>query len=347
MATEIRSRRGRCLRDVALLAVLFFGALASCGSSSHPPATGDGFDGGGFDGAPTDASTRDGPPVTPSDSAGGEGGALADGGTADGVAVVQPECTQGTWTTTTSVPSIPTAGFHRFGAVAAPETTLAWTEAGGAIFVADRPSVTAPFGTPVAIDTTSNPVADGRVALMPNGLELIATRSDRTSLTSFVRASVGSAWAPSTAVDEFKFIAAALSESGGEVSEPVVSADGLSLFYLLVTGAGPPALTESRWNPGDKAWDTGAALPNPEFAITSATQRRRPTGGSSDRRTLFFFDEVAGHERIAWRASPTAPFDFFDDLPIAPEAAPAEGCQTLYFQSGDPDAGTGGVSIAQ
>jgi hypothetical protein len=322
----------------------------------HPPPSGEFFD-SGFDSS-LDAPTLDAPTLEASleassdahpgrDGGGGDGGTLGEGSAQDGPGVAQPDCVQGGWTTTAPVPSIPTASFHRFGAVAAPQTTVAWTEVAGAVFVADRSSAAAAFGAPVAVDTTASPVADDRVALMPNGLELIATRSDRKSLTSFVRASVGGAWSPSTALDEFKYISAALSESGGAFSEPVVSADGLSLFYLLATGNALPVLTESAWNPATKAWDMGMALPNPEFAITSATQRRRPTGASSDRRTLFFFDEVAGHERVVWRASPTAPFDFFDDLALAPEAAPAESCRTLYFQSGDPDAGSGGVSIAQ
>jgi hypothetical protein len=84
-----------------------------------------------------------------------------------------------------------------------------------------------------------------------------------------------------------------------------------------------------------KAWDTGTPLPNPEFAIATASQLRRPTGASGDRRTLFFFDEVTGKERAAWRSSAGAPFDTFVDLPLAPEAVPNANCDTLYFHGMD------------
>jgi hypothetical protein len=347
------SRSGlRAARTTALAAAVASGA---CGSASRPPPTGDSSDGGiatrdssadSPGSSSSDSSASDVATDAPAESASAGESGLSDAG-ADGPAVVQPACIEGAWTTTTPVTSIPTAGFHRFGAVAASETVVAWTAAGGAIFVADRPSTSAPFGSPVAVDTSSTPVADDRVALMPNGLEVIATRADRMSPTSFVRAAVGSPWSASTDAGEFKFIAAALTEAGGAFSEPVVSADGFSLFYLLATGTAPPVFTESSWNPGTKAWDAGAALPNQELAVTTAAQVRRPTGASSDRRTLFFFDEANRTERVAWRNSPTSPFDFFDDLSLAPEAAPSGTCSRLYFQSGDPDAGTGGVSIAQ
>jgi hypothetical protein len=78
---------------------------------------------------------------------------------------------------------------------------------------------------------------------------------------------------------------------------------------------------------------------NPQLSSVDSTHRRRPTGVSSDDRTLFFFDEVSGKERAAWREAPSAAFGVFGDLSVAPEGAPDEACRVLYYQGMDADAG--------
>jgi hypothetical protein len=79
---------------------------------------------------------------------------------------------------------------------------------------------------------------------------------------------------------------------------------------------------------------------NAEFESVDATHRRAPTGSSSDGRTLFFFDDVAGLERAAWRESPAVPFALFRDVGPFPEAAPSARCDSLYYRGQDA-AGTG------
>jgi hypothetical protein len=177
-------------------------------------------------------------------------------------------------------------------------------------------------------------LANDRVALAPTGLELVATLADGSSFVSFYRTSMPGTWAP-TSSKEFTTIATMRSDSGGAFSQPVVSADGNALFYLLALPNEPPVFYESTWDASAKAWGTGGALPNAEFAIASAAQLRRATGAASDRRTLFFFDEVAGHERAAWRSAPGAPFTAFADLPNVAEAAPIDDCTVLYFHGTD------------
>jgi hypothetical protein len=332
------------MRRWALYAAIAAGA-AGCASASKP--------GGAMDTSPpvvdasvVDASVSDdsssggdsarGDTGTASESGAAESGAADSGpGEAGGDAGPRPaECNPSLmWSTVALVPSIAPAGFDRFGSISSNALTVAWTSSSsGAIFVADRPSVSAPFGTPAQLDTGGVALATGRVALADSGLRLVATLATGSSFVSFVRASAGGSWTRS-ASNEFTFVAAMVAE-GGMMSEPVVSADGLALFYLLTIGKGTgplPILYESTWTAPTKKWSSGTPLPNPEFAIASASQRRRPTGASADRRTLFFFDEVAAKERAAWRASPTAPFDTFVDVTLAPEAAPDANCDTLYF----------------
>jgi hypothetical protein len=273
----------------------------------------------------------------------GEGGGNGDaakagdgGSSADGPATLAV-CRQGiTWSSAARVTSIAPTGFDRFGSISASTLTVAWSTSAGVIYVADRISNTGAFGTPVAIDPGAIQLANDRVALSPNGLLLIATLADGSSFATFVRSSVSAPWEPDPSItDPFHTLASILAEPGGAFSQPVESADGLSFFYLVAVGTGLPVLYESAWNATMSQWDDGTPLPNADFAITSAGQVRRPTGASADRRTLFFFDEVSGHERAAGRDSPTSPFDQFVDLPDLPEAVPSGDCVTVYFHGTD------------
>jgi len=311
------------------------GAMA-CTSSSPPASDGDTPlhpDAGALDtGTTPESGTRDG--------GGSDGTGLGDGGGGDG-AVPLAVCREGVgWSTLARVTSIAPGGFDRFGAVSASELTVAWTTSAGVVYVADRASNTGGFGTPAALDPGTTQLANDRVALGPTGLLLIAPLADRSSFAAFVRTSIGAPWTPDPSIPgEFHTIASALSEPGGAFSEPVVSGDGLSFFYLLAVGSGLPELYESTWDAASVQWAYGYPLPNPEFAITvtdaGAAQLRRATGASSDRRTLFFFDEASGTERAAWRDSPTSPFDQFVDLASLPEAAPSGDCVTVYFHGSD------------
>jgi hypothetical protein len=292
---------------------------------------------------------------TPQDgTVGGDGAGHADGGEAgegsvDGGEVglpaeaeageiFAPECMEtSTWSNTARVTSIAPAGFDHFGSISANELSVAWTTAAGDVYVADRTSATGSFGTPellTASDGGSPGLANDRVALDPTATQLIATLADGSSFTTFVRAKAGQPWLAAGA-DEFKYVSATVAESGGGFSQPVLSADGRSLFYVLVIATNPPVFYESTWDASTKSWNLGNPLPNSDFAITSASQLRRPTGASSDRLTLFFYDEVVGHERAAWRVTATSPFTFFLDLPSVPEAAPNDDCNILYFEGMD------------
>jgi hypothetical protein len=304
-------------------------------------------DAAGTDGAQGEAGTGDG---SAGDAGTGEGGA-GDAGPPDGASgeagtseagTTPPQCNPAfTWSKVARVPSIAAAGFDRFGSVSANELTVAWMSSGGAVFVADRASTSAPFGTPTQLGTGGIGLATGRVALANGGHKLIALAAAAdagaggASFVSFVRGGDAGTWALD-ATTEFSNINGMISEGGGTFAEPALSADGYSLFYVLTIPPGTPALYESTWDSSTKRWTFGNPLTNAEFQIASATQLRRPTGASSDRRTLFFFDETTSIERVAWRSSPATPtFDTFVDLSIAPEAAPSESCNTLYFRGMD------------
>jgi hypothetical protein len=315
---------------------------AACNSTTEPPADLGERDGSTVAdaGGPRPDGTTGADAMSPGDGGaegGREGGETGPAPEAEAGEVFAPECLQSsTWSSLARVTSIAPASFDQFGSISANALSVAWTTAAGEVLVADRTSTTGSFGTPapVAGADAGSALAGDRVALDPTGSELIATLADRSSFTTFVRAGAGQPWA-SGGADQFKYVSATISESGGAFSQPVLSADGLSLFYVLVIAQNPPVFYESTWDASNKAWNLGNPLPNTDFAIASASQLRRPTGASSDRLTLFFFDEVAGNERAAWRLTPTSPFTFFEDLPNLPEAAPDADCNILYFEGMD------------
>jgi hypothetical protein len=61
--------------------------------------------------------------------------------------------------------------------------------------------------------------------------------------------------------------------------------------------------------------------------------------------TLFFFDEVSGIERAAWRDQPSAAFSRFVDFGAFPEAVPLGECDAIVLQGSDADGA--GVFIAR
>jgi hypothetical protein len=332
----VRSRTPSISGLVFVVAVLG----AGCSNPELPPAQSNTYPtdaavsplDGSLDGR-GDVSARDASPVD-------DGGPTGDGDAGDVEAglVIPAACpTVGTWSMIARVASIAPAGFDRFGGISAGGLSVAWTTSAGAVYVSDRSSTADPFGMPALLDPGAVVLANGRVALMPTGLELVATLGSGSSFVSFFRTAPGGSWAP-TSSKEFETVATMAGESGGTFSDPVVSADGESLFYLLALPNQMPVLFESAWDPSLKQWGTGVAQLTPEFAPQDSdggAQVRRATGASSDRLTLFFFDDVAGNERAAWRLTPTSPFTTFTDLAGLPEAAPTGDCSVLYFHGSD------------
>jgi hypothetical protein len=288
------------------------------GAGASDVAAGDHSSDGAGDGTTTDAGKSDAAPPPPPED--GSPPPISTCMPADG------------WSTLTRVASIASTGFDVFGSVSGGGTTVAWTTSAGAVYVADRASATDSFGTPAQVSTGATQLSTGRVALDVLGLKLVATLASGKSFVAFVRASTSSAWVQSQ-TNEFNAIATI--EGGPVVSNPVLSGDGQALYYILQLGTNAPVLVESPWDPTTKQWGVGNDLTNPEFQMTSASQLRRPTGAASDRQTLFFFDEMVGHERAAYRNSPGQDFDYFQDLPNVPEAAPIDDCLTLYFHGMD------------
>jgi hypothetical protein len=273
------------------------------------------------------------------DAAGGDSGDAAPPGA--------PACDPTkVWKTLMGIdPSIPSTGFGQFGGISRDELSVAWTTTSGVIQVADRPSSGGSFAAPVTVTAGSTALANDRVALSWTGLVLLAVSMDRSKLVELTRQSGGTTWTVTSGVDLAEVNALSTGGAAG-FSQPVLGDDANTLYFMWTQSGQAPALYTSSWDKQMLAWSPPVQLPNTELASTDATHRRRPTGGSSDGRTLFFYDEVAGKERAAWRNSITSPFAQFVDIGALPEAAPNGACDTLYFQGVDTEAGGEGLGVA-
>ncbi|MEO8874802.1 MAG: hypothetical protein ABI461_04370, partial [Polyangiaceae bacterium] len=321
------------MKRFALFLVLASGSVAAANAacSNDNPATGGnspGLPGSSLPGV--DAGKTDGG-ITITDG----GGGVVDSGPIDaGPALCDPTIL---WTSNGRLPALDTSSLAQFGAVSGTELSLAWTKANGDLYVADRPDTDTDFSAATKVDTGTTAIANDRVALSPTGQAIIAMTSARTQFVEFDRATATSTTWTKASANRFTQITAFLSESTGQLSEPVMGADKLTLYFLITTTGNAPALYESRYNAASSQWASPGSLLATALQSADATHRRRPTGASSDRRTLFFFDETTlpGIERAAWRNTPDQPFSKFVDMTGFNETAPNTACDTLYFQGTD------------
>ena len=315
-----------------VVSALAFAALAQA-CDDDAPATG-----GNAPGLP-------GTSVGATDSGANDAGKQGDsGGTSDGgppiVIDAGPLACDPTvpWVSAGRLPSLVTTTLARFGGVSGDEKSVAWTASNGDVYVADRTSTAAEFTTASKVSVGATALAVDRVGFSPTGKSFVAVASDRKSFLEFDRPSVGGAWTLQSQ-DVFAAIAALLDETAGTLAEPVLGADKLTFFFVGAIGTNPPTVYESRWNDVVQGWAAPAALTGADLHATGGANRKRPTGASADRRTLYFYDEGTHLERQAWRDSTDVPFSHFADLSGFDEAAPTPSCQTLYFQGNDGMAG--------
>jgi hypothetical protein len=342
------------MRAATALAAAFIWAPLACSPNTPPPPGGDflGLDASSrrdaFVGAP--GPTDDGGMATEdATQAESEGGAIVRG---DGpLAPSPPTCVEGhAW-----------AGgrewiadsVDRFGGVSATGWTVVWTRPTGDVMTADRSGEASDFMAPQALPSGSDPLAPGgRVALDATGTMAVGVDASGTGLVVWQRPAWGQAWTLGSAAP-FDPILVAYAGSGITLSEPMFGASGDAFFYLVTPNGGvdatapAPVLYESRLDATSGTWGVGVAISVAELTSSGPTAVRRPTGASSDDRTLFYFDGATLEERAAWRSDPSSPFTHFEDVAAAPEAAPNAGCSTLYIRGTNPEAGTAGINTAQ
>jgi hypothetical protein len=286
-------------------AIIGDGSINRDGSTdggSKPDASGDGGDSGVYTGPP--------PPPT----------------------VCDPAATFGTG----SLLNISTSDDDVLDAITPDELTIVWTQGtGGSATVdyADRTSTSSSFNSPQKLGAGLY-TAD-RVALSPDGLTLVVVNADPTTgfseLTRTARTGSGSTFGAPT-LGSFSNIDSD-APAGASLGDPVIDSNDTAFYYSVYGTTSTKTIYRSlRLLPTDP-WGNGGALNVAAGLQTSGSSRRRPSGISSDDRTLFFFDQVSSSERAAWLNETTGQFDSFVDLGSRLWAAPATSCSTLYYSA--------------
>ncbi len=216
------------------------------------------------------------------------------------------------------------------------ERTLAWvtTTAGvTAVHYADRASPSDAFLTVMDLPDSLGPYAPEKVALGADGLTLLFPTADHKSIVQVRRPSRGASFDPSTATTApFAAIVAAPKESptAPMPADLVLSEDGTSLYFTDLSLTSGVTIRVSRLAP-DRTWGAGARITGAELDITMG-QRRRPTGLSSDGRTLFIYDEFTASPALMF--GPPGGLDFperYTFVPTGPNAMPNADCSRVYL----------------
>jgi hypothetical protein len=297
------------------------------------------FDGGGESGDSGSGSSSGG-----SGGQGDDGSATGDAGTSgpsdatvadvqitppSDASMPEPTChLQQTWGAATNVPGVPAFATQPLVTITNDELTLAWvTDNGdgtGNVFVADRTSTSAAFGSPnqlVAMSPSGGYLVDGatisdgggdgyfafdRVALSSDGLTLIGVGVGGLKMAQFIRVSRTAAFVPDPMETRYTTLEATLM-AGEKLGDPVLAANGADLVYSKYGNSPSLTVYESFLTAG-QTWPAGAGDGTMALA-EDAGRRKRPTAMTGDRLTLFVWDE-AGEAYGVIRPSVTSDFIF-------------------------------------
>ncbi|HEX7601373.1 MAG TPA: hypothetical protein VF316_07210, partial [Polyangiaceae bacterium] len=164
------------------------------------------------------------------------------------------------------------------------------------------------------------------------GLRVIVVVASGKNMGELTRASKTDAFVGPPDSTLFQPIAFAISEAppASTVDDPVLAEDEAHLLFTLNLPNATSTMRESSLGDGGTTWPLGSALSQAELA-PQAGALRRPTGISSDRLTLFYWDEVDTAEHAAFRASDAVDFSIFVGLGAKPGAQVDGTCMRIYY----------------
>jgi hypothetical protein len=347
-------------RIAMALALAACGAAAACsGGDDHPPTGNADYDGGGSGSASGSTSGSGSGGSTGSGSGSGDDGGTPGDGAPQDVFVSQPSdssmaeatCSPNrTYGAAVTVDGLPTFASQPLVTLTSDELTAAWVlDAGGGegqVYVADRTSTSAPFGTahlvPGATVGGSTGFVDGgaitdggdsyfafdRVAISSDGLTLTGVAVGGLHMAQVLRADRASPFASVPSEVPYATLASTLMP-GEKLGDPVVSSDGLDLVYSKYGKSPTLTVYETFRSSAAMNWPSGAG--NMMGAVAEASgQRKRPTSMTADRLTLFVWDE-AGQAYGVLRSSTTAPFNFAIPFGAKFSLQVSADCSRLYY----------------
>ena len=272
-------------------------------------------------------------------AAGAAGSAGGAGEPDDDANAPEPVCMRGlTWASAERL-SVSMAGDDVLQSLTPDGLTLMWKN-DGRLYVADRSSTAESFGQPSEVPAE---LGFDSASLSPDGLRLIGSRD--LGFTETVREARGEAFSALSDDQAFvPFNRAVMGTPTDELAlEPLLSADASHLVYSFVSPSNAdarPTLYETEWL---GQWSFGTALAGQKLLWSTGSERRLATGLSSDRLTLFYWDELEGELRAAWRARTDRTFSSFERQGTMLRAAPNGSCTELYYS----DEGTAGLDLFQ
>ena len=234
--------------------------------------------------------------------------------------------------------AISAAGDDLLQALTPDELTIAWKN-GAHFYVADRDDNAAAFGPPHEV---ANSAQYTSVALSADGLLLVAIRNDLRVVEQVRNA--GEAFSdpdPSPGdFQDFDNTLATIPLPNQLLADAVLSGDETTFFFSHYVSSDPGSRASLRQS---RRANSGFSFNGPdlgELLYANGTKRRAPTGVSSDVLTLFYFDQVSGDFRAAWRINTQEPFTYSETLSPgagAQAAAPNQACDKLYYSADGSD----------
>ena len=161
-------------------------------------------------------------------------------------------------------------------------------------------------------DRTGRAGPRSRAALSPDGLRLVLLGADWRSFVVMERTSRTDSFMPSDESSPAGSAFAKLNAAGAALGpdeaydDPVFGADGETFLCSVVPGGGQALRVSTSDTQG--VWQVGTALDDCELQSLGQGMSRRPTGLTADGRTLFYFDEVRGIARAAFRGTSSGAF---------------------------------------
>ncbi len=219
------------------------------------------------------------------------------------------------------------------GAITPDETTIAWME-GTSLKWADRKTAGDPWGTTQTVKLQTS--AGAHIALSPNGLRVILVVASGRNFGQVSRTAKSEDFATDVDSTPFSSFAFAMGEAPPDavLDDPVLAKDDLHFFFTLDVPNATATLRQSTRVESTTPWPFGQPIPQTELARANG-KLRRPTAISTDRLTLFYWDEQSSEERAAFRLTESDDFSIFVGLGQRPDGKVDSACTHLYYSATD------------